>query len=65
MRDGPRYDTHAWFLTMRDHKIVSAVALFDSVEFKTSGTGSSRPDPPDPHPLTAPSEEWPCTPCSL
>jgi len=33
VRDGPRYDTHAWFLTMRDHKIVSAVALFDSVEF--------------------------------
>lgn len=34
VRDGSRYDnTYAWFLTMREHRIVSAVAFFDSVEF--------------------------------
>ena len=34
VRDGSRYDnTYAWFLTMREQRIVSAVAFFDSVEF--------------------------------
>jgi ketosteroid isomerase-like protein len=33
-RDGKPYEnTYAWFLTLRDNKIVRAVAFFDSVEF--------------------------------
>lgn len=33
-RDGKPYaNTYAWFLTMRDGKVVTAFAFFDSVEF--------------------------------
>lgn len=33
-RDGTPYqNTYAWFLTMRDGKIVTAFAFFDSIEF--------------------------------
>ena len=33
-RDGKPYaNTYAWFLTMRDNKVVKAFAFFDSVEF--------------------------------
>jgi len=33
-RDGKPYaNTYAWFLTMRDDKVVKAIAFFDAVEF--------------------------------
>jgi ketosteroid isomerase-like protein len=33
-RDGKPYvNTYAWFLTVRDDKVVKAVAFFDSTEF--------------------------------
>jgi uncharacterized protein len=42
-RDGKPYaNTYAWFLDMRDGKIVKAFASFDSVVFKSSGSASNR-----------------------
>jgi len=33
-RDGKPYaNTYAWFLTMRDDRVIKAVAFFDSIEF--------------------------------
>ena len=45
-RDGKPYvNTYAWFLDMRDGKVVKATAMFDSIEFNDCCRGTSELQP--------------------
>lgn len=58
-RDGKPYvNTYAWFLTMRNDKVIKAVAFFDSVEFNEFWT---RVAPAASFPRTGPPVKWSST----